>query len=176
MWKYSLGCVEGVHNYMIGVIESYYDWWHIRMICISNKNICCTWCSVATYIMCTKIMGSSLYVYHIFFFSLTLVQLARGECTAPHHSSRWSEAHHIRDSCGDGSCWFQQWHVVLEVSYICLYILLLYMYMYYDIMLIATLKISEPVCMRWWQISDKGTFYERIPLTAHSQLAIGSIV
>ena len=30
--------------------------------------------------------------------------------------------------------------------------------------------------MRWWQISDKGTFYEQIPLTAHSQLAVGSIV
>lgn len=177
MWKYGLGCVEGVHNYMIGVIESYYDWWHIIMICISNKNICCTWCSVATYIMCTKIMGSSLICISYFL-------LFPHSCTA---RMGWMHSFTSSFTVKWGFTpypWQLWWWFMLIPTVTCcfgsilhMFIHIIYVYVvYYDIMLIVTLKdIWTWACLHalmanQWQ---RYFFYEQIPLTAHSQLAVG---
>ena len=118
MWKYGLGCVEGVHNYMIGVIESYYDWWHIIMICISTKNICCT-DALLPHMLCVQRLWVVVYMYIIFSSFPSLLYSSHGVNAQLHIILDCEVRVHT-------ICWFQQWHVVLEVSHICLYNLYTY--------------------------------------------------
>ena len=177
MWQFGLGCVEGVHNYMIGVIESYYDWWHNIMICISTKNICCT-DALLLHMLCVQRLWVVVYLYIIFSSFPSLLYSSHGvnaqlhiilHCEVRVHTISVTAVVMVHvDSNSDMLFWKYS-----------TYLYILYMYMYYNIMLIATRKdIWTWACLHalmanQWQ---RYFFNEQIPLTAHSQLAVGSIV